>query len=246
VTEAAIRTRVSEPPAAGRAGQRARVFELSGEAFVPHVSGALWWPAQTTLVVADLHLEKGSAHAERGVMLPPYDTAATLARLEAVVAQLAPRRVVALGDSFHDAGAGARLAATDRARLARLQCGRDWIWIAGNHDPRPPSGIGGAWHAQIALGPMVFRHEPVAGCAAGEIAGHLHPVARVRIKGHVLRRRCFACDDARIVMPAFGAFTGGLNVLDAAYAGLFSGRDFSAFLLGARAVYRIAGRRLVA
>lgn len=221
------------------------VLDLSGEVLVPHASGALWWPGAETLIVADLHLEKGSAHAARGNMLPPYDTAATLELLEAVVAHFAPRRLIALGDSFHDGGAGGRMAPRDHARLAQLQAGLDWLWIAGNHDPRPPDGIGGAWHDEATIGPLVFRHEPGRG-GDGEIAGHLHPFAKVHLKGRTLRRRCFAWDGRRLVIPAFGAFTGGLNLLDRAFDGLFAARRLEAWLLGARAVYPIAGRRLIA
>lgn len=220
-------------------------LDLCGERLTPDTSGALWWPAAATLLVADLHLEKGSAHAARGTMLPPYDTAATLGLLEQVVVRYRPRRIVALGDSFHDVGAGDRLAEADRARLARLEGAAEWLWVAGNHDPRPPAGIGGAWHSEITIGPLVFRHEPANG-SEGEIAGHLHPVARVQLKGRLLRRRCFVCDGKRLVMPAFGAFTGGLNVLDAAFTGLFAGRAFEAWMIGARAVYPLPGRRLIA
>lgn len=220
-------------------------FGLCGERLLPDPSGALWWPGAETLIVADLHLEKGSAHAARGTMLPPYDTAATLGRLETAIAQFAPRRVIALGDSFHDGGAGERMARRDRERLMGLQAGVEWLWIAGNHDPRPPAGIGGAWHREAAIGPLLFRHEPTPG-GDGEIAGHLHPFAKVRLKGRTLRRRCFACDGRRLVIPAFGAFTGGLNLLDSAFDGLFAVRRLEAWLLGARAVYPIAGRRLIA
>jgi uncharacterized protein len=116
--------------------------------------------------------------------------------------------------------------------------------VAGNHDPHPPSGIGGQWHEEVAAGPLHFRHEPAARLRPGEVAGHLHPAAKLRRKGRVLRRRCFVSDAGRIVMPAFGAFTGGLDVLDAAFGALFPELDFSAWMLGARDVYRVSGRRL--
>lgn len=220
-------------------------LSLCGEMLLPDTSGALWWEAERTLIVADLHLEKGSAHAARGVLLPPYDTAATLRRLAAVLERRAPRRVIALGDSFHDVGAGARIAPQDCSRLAALQRSVEWVWIAGNHDPVPPDGIGGDWIGELALGPISFRHEPRLG-AEGEIAGHLHPVAKLRHRGRGLRRRCFAADGRRIVLPAFGSFTGGLNVLDRAWHGLFEGRSFAAWMLGERSVYAVPARRLVA
>ena len=147
-------------------------------------------------MVADLHLEKGSAFAARGVLLPPYDTAATLARLARLIARYAPRLVIALGDSFHDGGGPARMAEPDRAALTALQRGRDWLWIAGNHDPDPAAGIGGRFADMLALGPLTFRHEPSPHSFDGEIAGHLHPQARIARRGRAVSRRCFAADDA--------------------------------------------------
>ena len=153
----------------------------------------IYWPEQGLLAVADLHLEKGSSFAARGVLLPPYDTAATLARLAALIARYAPRVVVALGDSFHDGRGPARLADTDRATLRSLQRGRDWVWITGNHDPDPAEGIGGRFLSTLKLGALTFRHEPLEN-AGGEIAGHLHPIARVSRRGRAVSRRCFAGD----------------------------------------------------
>ncbi len=228
--------RMAEPVAA---------IHVAGAILVPDPSGALWWPAESLLVVADLHLEKGSAIARRGALIPPYDTAATLDRLTAVVESRAPRTVVSLGDSFHDVGAGDRLPEIYRNRLARLQTGRDWLWIAGNHDPARPADVSGDWFEELAIGGLVFRHEPDAGASRGEIAGHLHPSARVRLRGRSVRRRCFAGDGRRLVMPAFGAFTGGLNILDEAYAGLFERATLAAWMIGGSAVYPIAGRRLL-
>lgn len=227
------------------ARQPAPTIIVAGAQFAPEPCGALWWPGERLLAVADLHLEKGSALARRGALLPPYDTSATLARLAAVVSRRQPRIVVALGDSFHDTGAGERIDDASREAIAGLQRGRDWIWIAGNHDPRPPTAIGGAWYEELAVGPVVFRHEPDPASPAGEIAGHLHPVAKVSLKGRGLRRRCFAGDGRRLVMPAFGAYAGGLNVLDVAYRGLFSARDLSAWMVGNRAVYPLPSRRLL-
>ena len=135
-------------------------LELAGISLVLDPAGALYWPETSALVVADLHLEKGSSFAARGVLLPPYDTAATLARLADLIARYAPRLVMALGDSFHDGGGPARMAAADRAALHALQRGRDWLWIAGNHDPDPAHGIGGRFAAMLALGGLTLRHEP--------------------------------------------------------------------------------------
>src|SRR5947207_4755769 len=137
--------------------------------------GALYWPEQGLLVVADLHLEKGSSFARRGQLLPPYDTTEALARLAQLITHYAPRVVVALGDNFHDGGGPARLSASDRASLIALQRGRDWLWIAGNHDPDPAEGIGGTFTETLAIGPLTFRHKPSPDAPDGEIAGHLHP-----------------------------------------------------------------------
>jgi DNA ligase-associated metallophosphoesterase len=178
------------------------------------------------------------------VLLPPYDTAATLARIAVLIARFAPRVVIALGDSFHDGKGPARIAAVDRAALAELQHGRDWIWIAGNHDPDPADGIGGSFGAALAIGALVFRHEPTG--ARGEIAGHLHPVARVAGRGRTVSRRCFASDSARLVMPAFGAFAGGLNVRHRAFADVFGALTFTAHLLGEGRLYALAAARCAA
>jgi DNA ligase-associated metallophosphoesterase len=197
--------------------------------------GVLYWPAERTLVVADLHFEKGSSFARRGILLPPYDTAATLARLTRLIARYAPACVIALGDSFHDGGGPARLGDADRAALRALQSGRDWLWIAGNHDPAPADNIGGAFGGTLTVGALTFRHEPRGD--RGEIAGHLHPVARVAHRGRSVSRRCFAADATRLVMPAFGAFTGGLNIRHAAFADVFGALDFTAHMLGDGRLY---------
>ncbi len=179
---------------------------------VPLPEGGLWWPGQRLLVVSDLHLEKGSSYAARGQMLPPYDTGATLAVVERLVAQLMPQTIISLGDSFHDRAAELRLPEPYAERIRALTAAHDWIWVEGNHDPDPPAHLGGRAEKTVRLGPLVFRHEPEG--EAGEVAGHLHPVAKVKGRGRNVRRRCFASDGARLVMPAMGAFTGGLNVLD--------------------------------
>jgi len=220
--------------------------QVAGAVLHPDVSGALWWQREAVLVVADLHLEKGSAIAGRGALVPPYDTAATLQRLARTIEDYRPRTVIALGDSFHDVGAGDRLPDPYREALERLQTGRDWLWIAGNHDPARPANVRGDWFDELAIGGLCFRHEPDPASPAGEIAGHLHPVAKVRLRGRGVRRRCFAGDGRRLVMPAFGAFTGGLNILDEAYAGLFDPAALAAWMIGGNAVYPIPGRKLLA
>ena len=211
---------------------------VAGVGFVADSGGALYWPEEGLLVIADLHLEKGSSFASRGVLLPPYDTAATLARIARLTARYLRRAVVALGDSFHDHDGPGRMAASDGAALAALQHGRDWIWIAGNHDPDPSSRIGGRFADVLTASALTFRHQPTG--AQGEIAGHLHPLARVNAGDRTFRRRCFASDGTRLVMPAFGAYAGGLNVRHRAFSKVFGTPAFTAHMLGAGRIYSLA------
>lgn len=217
---------------------------IAGEDVLCDRRGALYVPSLDLLCVSDLHLEKGSSLARRGVLVPPYDTAATLLRLQAVVDHYRPRTVVSLGDSFHDGEGSLRLSASLRLDLSALMAGRDWVWVLGNHDPRPPSGLPGDAVAELAAGPLTFRHEPSATAPAGEVAGHLHPCARVVQRGRSVRRRCFATDGQRVVMPAFGAYTGSLNVLDRAYSGLFDPQGLTAYMIGASRIFAISGAML--
>lgn len=217
------------------------IAEINGESLLLDCAGAAWWPAERTLVFADIHLEKGSSLAQRGALLPPYDSRTTLKRIAALIDAYAPARVIALGDSFHDVEAADRLGAEDKALLA-AQVGRTgWIWIEGNHDPQPPPWLGGTVTPELAVGGLVFRHEPSPVAQPGEIAGHLHPCATVTRHGRSMRRRCFASDAYRMVMPAFGAYAGGLDVQDEAIADLFAGA-FAAYMLGGRRVYAVAAR----
>jgi DNA ligase-associated metallophosphoesterase len=213
-------------------------IELGGVACSLDLSGALYMADEATLVVADLHFEKGSSLARRGSMLPPYDTRTTLLALAAVVGRYSPRRVIALGDSFHDLGGPDRLDPADAESLRALQAGRDWVWIAGNHDPLLPETLGGDVADQVSVHGLVLRHEPTAGEAC-ELAGHLHPVGKVVRRGGGVRRRCFVTDGARCVMPAFGAYAGGLNVCDPVFAPLFP-KGFTAHLIGGERLFSIA------
>jgi uncharacterized protein len=232
-----------EIPSAKGEGHKEHLLALAGVTLVADCAGALYWPDEHSLLVADLHLEKGSAFAKRGVLLPPYDTATTLARLARLIERYAPRLVIALGDSFHDGHGPSRMGDGDHAMLNTLQRGRDWLWIAGNHDRNLGDGIGGRFADVLAFGPLTFRHEPSENASAGEIAGHLHPVARVAQRGRGVSRRCFASDGRRVVMPAFGAYTGGLNVRDRAIFGLFGTLAFTAHMLGERRLYAVAAER---
>lgn len=219
------------------------MLALGSAAFVADALGALYWPEERLLVVADLHLEKGSAYAARRVFLPPYDTATTLAALAVLIARYAPRTIVALGNSFHDVNGSERLPAQFRASLRQMQAGRHWIWIAGNHDPVLPEDLGGARQDELAIGNITLRHEPRAQHDGFEIAGHLHPVARVVGSTGSVRRRCFLSDMRRCILPAFGAYAGGLNLHDPAFGRLFSGRDRIAHVMGRERVYKISHRQ---
>lgn len=205
--------------------------------------GCLWQPGDRLLVVADLHLEKASSFARRGELLPPYDTAATLAALSALVFNLDPVTVIALGDSFHDNDGANRLGAYDRRALHALQRGREWIWIAGNHDDDLPDDLVGERVDAVSWQGVEFRHEPTPDAAAPEIAGHLHPAARVYGRRGSVRRKCFVGDETRLILPAFGALTGGLNVLAPVFKPLFPG-GFTAYVLSSGGVYPVSQARL--
>jgi uncharacterized protein len=245
----AAHSRINGTPTPGYPLSRGRAdhpVQVAGTTLLADPDGALYWAEEKLLVVADLHLEKGSAFARRGVLLPPYDTATTLSRLARLVEHYVPRVVIALGDSFHDDDGPLRMSDLDRIKLKGLQRGRDWIWIAGNHDPDLPPDIGGRLADTLAIGALTFRHEPSEQTRDGEIVGHLHPVARVAQRGRAVSRRCFATDGRRLVMPAFGAYTGGLNVRDQAIFGLFGSLTFTAHMLGAQRLYAITAERCLA
>jgi hypothetical protein len=220
-------------------------LRLNGVDLIADLSGALWWPTHATLVVADLHLEKGSSFAARGQLLPPYDTEATLGRLSAAIERLKPARVIALGDSFHDGTAAARIAPTAALRLAALVGTTEWIWIAGNHDPSPAGPWGGAVRDVLTIGALTFRHEAGTGVAHGEVSGHFHPKATLHLRARRLSARCFVTDGRRLVLPAFGAYAGGLDVFAPPLRALFRG-GFEAFLLGPSRVIGVDYTRLQA
>ncbi len=229
-------------------GMRARAAEMTvaigGLEAALHPSGALLLVEERTLLVADLHLEKGSAFARRGQMLPPYDTRATLLALAGAIMQFNPRRVIAMGDSFHDIGGSDRLCAADREALQGAAAGREWTWLLGNHDPKPPRDLPGATADSLTLGGVALRHEPDPKAQGPEIAGHLHPAGKVRMRGRAVRRRCFATNGQRMVMPAMGAYAGGLNVLDEAFAPLFPSA-LEAWMIGDSRLFRIDQRMLI-
>ncbi|MEM6275547.1 MAG: ligase-associated DNA damage response endonuclease PdeM [Pseudomonadota bacterium] len=190
-------------------------FTLSGAALEARASGALYWPAERMLVVSDLHLGKSDRIARRsGSLLPPYETRDTLGRLEGDIAATNAKTVICLGDSFDDLAAAESLDEEERLWLARLQAGRRWIWIEGNHDPGPVD-FGGTHLAELVAPPLTFRHIAEAG-ATGEVSGHYHPKARLNARGRVITRACFLYDARRVVLPAYGTYTGGLSSHDEA------------------------------
>ncbi|MEL6361695.1 MAG: ligase-associated DNA damage response endonuclease PdeM [Pseudomonadota bacterium] len=240
-----VKTQRSDVVRAARAGstapdrekvlEGAAQFAVNGEEIVALTCGAAYVPAHQTLLVADLHFEKGSSFARKGVLLPPYDTRTTLKRLLYVVRALAPKRVISLGDAFHDTEAEGRMAPSDADRLNALQREAAWTWILGNHDPAPPARFKGEVAEEMILGRLFLTHEPTGTPRPGEVAGHLHPCAKVKAQSRTIRRRCFLADDRRMILPAFGAYTGGLNILDGAFEGLCD-RPV-AWVLGGEGVY---------
>jgi uncharacterized protein len=196
---------------------------LNGARLLAEPSGALWWEETGTLVVADLHLEKGSSFAMGGVMLPPYDTLATLERVAAAI-RPELRRVICLGDSFHDSRGPDRLAPADAARLRALTALCEWVWIAGNHDGDLAPSVGGrVVREALYAAPLVFRHIASPAAAPGEVSGHYHPKSGVTLRGRRFSGPCFVHDSVRLVMPAFGAYAGGLDAASPEIGALFPG-----------------------
>jgi DNA ligase-associated metallophosphoesterase len=232
------------PERLGLADSASQPVFIGGKAFVADQSGALFWPSERAMIVADLHLEKGSSSAANGRLLPPYDTRQILTRLARGIELYDPAMVIALGDSLHDSEAAARISASDLEILSILQEDRRWLWVRGNHDSSIPETFGGEVVDEVRRKGITLRHEPRLGSVTHEIAGHMHPAARLSIHGTSIRRPCFVANRRRLVMPAFGAFTGGLNVLDEAFAPLFGNGGLSVWMIGAEGLYPIATRQL--
>jgi len=211
-------------------------FSFAGAALAARADGALHWPARRLLVVSDLHLGKAERLARRGgSLLPPYATRETLERLEGAIAATRPEVVICLGDSFDDLAAASDLEEDALDRLAALQAGRRWIWIEGNHDPGPVA-LPGSHLGEYREGPLVFRHIARGGEGEpGEVSGHYHPKMRLALGGLSLSRPCFLHDGARLILPAFGTYTGGLNATAPALRGL----------LGPGAMALLTGRSVI-
>jgi uncharacterized protein len=193
-----------------------RIFEFGGQSFELAGEAALYWPAERTLLVSDLHLEKASAFASTGQMLPPYDSLSTLEEIAALVAQYRPERIVSLGDNFHDDAGEVRLAASAASLLQQLVAQTDWVWITGNHDRNLEARWGGRSVDELSLSDIILRHEALSGEVLPEISGHFHPKYRQLLRGRMVSRRCFVKGPRKLIMPAFGAFTGGLDAHDVA------------------------------
>jgi uncharacterized protein len=222
---------------------KAHVIELAGLTFIPDLSGALFAPDRKALFIADLHLEQGAALARRGIAVPPYDTMATLAALELVIAATMATQLYLLGDSFHDAQGHVQLEPAVADRLRRITGRVETVWISGNHDPMPKSGLGGVCAAEVLLtagqSAIALRHEPRRRLGSSyEIAGHLHPGAGVVQRGHMVRAKCFVSDARRVILPAFGAYTGALPVTSPAFAGLFEREKASIHMLAREKIYK--------
>jgi uncharacterized protein len=221
-----------------------QTISICGKLFRADMSGALYWPSEDALIVADLHLEKGSSYAERGQLLPPYDTRATLQRLAEALDRYQAATVIALGDSLHDERAIRRIALEDLEILQILQEDREWIWVTGNHDPNISERLGGTVVGEIEVEGITLRHMPAAGDVTHEIAGHMHPAARLSLHGYSIRRPCFVGNGRRLVLPAFGSYAGGLNILEAAFDPLFGNDGLRVWMLGQEGLYPVAARLL--
>ncbi len=219
------------------------VIGFAAQRLVPLVSGALYWPQENALLVADLHLDKFGAYARRGSLLPPYDTAMTLKKLEADLKATGASEVIALGDSFHRDESHAHLIDADRLRLLALIGAARWTWISGNHD-RLAHGLGGICVPGLERGGLTLVHEPKRN-GGGLVAGHLHPAAQIAINGRVTRRRCFVHDGETLVLPAYGAGTGAMNILSPVLAPFFSWDALEVFMIGRGRVYPVSPKRLV-
>ncbi len=213
-----------------------------GETFIPLLSGALYWPQENTLLVADLHLEKMSSFASKGQLLPPYDTKATLALLARDMQTTKARRVICLGDSFHRDEGTATLPQEDAEQLRALIKSVDWLWLAGNHDPSPHQ-LGGSCADSIIVGDVNLSHEP-SSITNGQIAGHLHPSARISINGRATRRPCFVHNERLMILPAYGVSTGTLNILSKPFEGLFDRDRLKIIMLGRDQLYPVATKYL--
>jgi len=220
VRRVSIPGRLPKPDARGKSGGMVPVsftsfsFAFAGEEWALVGGRALWWPREGALVLADLHLEKASFYARHGQMLPPYDSRATLERVADAVRQTGARRVFCLGDNFHDADGAARLEPHAAGMLDALVRATDWVWVTGNHDAGPVTGVGGTACDELAVSGIALRHQVRADSAAPELSGHFHPKLSVAARGRRIARPCAVASERRLILPAFGALTGGMDAAD--------------------------------
>lgn len=214
--------------------------ELAGQTVLLDPAGAMILPEHGLLCISDLHLEKGAAFARRGQLLPPWDTLATLRILEGVIARHNPKIVVSLGDNFHDRTGSVHMPVEFRLMINGMARGREWIWINGNHDPDGVTDLAGLSADTLDYAGLHFRHEPQKAPRSGEIAGHLHPAATLVRRERAVRRPCFAIDGRRLIMPSFGVMTGGLDIGNRAFAGLFEKSRLTAHMLSQGRIHSFA------
>jgi uncharacterized protein len=216
---------------------------FAGVDFLMTVSGAFFVPKAGTLIVADLHLEKGSSFARRGTFLPPYDSHSTIVALAAAIDLFRPHRVVCLGDSFHDQQGAERLSGDVRCMLTALSGAHDWIWVTGNHDPEPATWLGGRTIEEFRDNGLIFRHQARLGPIVGEVSGHFHPKVSLIVRGQRVSARCFVTDDRRLIVPAFGSYTGGLDISHPDIEALLQ-PSFTVHLLGRSRIHAVPGSHL--
>lgn len=221
------------------------VISLGGVELRPDLSGALYVPDLAALIISDLHLEQGTSLARRGISVPPFDTGITIGLLESVINRWAPQRLIFLGDSFHDDDGERRIEAALMQRLKKIAVAHECFWICGNHDPSPPRHLAGHSADHILLGPLTLRHAPQRLRKAEiEIAGHLHPGCAVAQRGRRVSGKCFIADERRLIMPAFGAYTGALSVFAQPYERLFKREATRAWMIGQERLYKFPFARL--
>ena len=213
---------------------------------IPTREGALYWISEKTLLVADLHLGQGRSLASRGSLIPPYDTQATLLSLKRLVERFAPRRIISLGDSFHDDRQAKLLEDKEKILLEALMKGREWLWITGNHDPEKQKSISGEVAASFEIGGLTLMHHPLEEALEekGFISGHLHPAASLIRSGRRVKCKCYALNSWQMVLPGFGSYTGGLDIAKPAFKAMRQCPEFTVWMIGARGVYRLSGEKL--
>ena len=236
--------RLNLQPKAAALPERPKIM-LGGLELRPDLSGALHVPDMAALIISDLHLEQGTSLARRGIRVPPFDTSITIAMLKQMIARFAPQRLIFLGDSFHDDEGEMRVEEALMLRLQALSQAHECFWISGNHDPSPPRNLAGHAADHILLGPITLRHEPARlRKDEFEICGHLHPGCAVTQRGRRVAGKCFIADDSRLILPAFGAYTGALSVFTKPYERLFKHDDTQAWMIGQTRIFKFPFARL--